>query len=444
MLTSSSHRTASNAMRSHPSGTLDHAHTETPHARHAAAPADSLVKPSRDRAHTYAAHALNLFNVYGIPLTSGIWLEYYFTSSRPSISLLAVSSVFGTQLACLGLATSTTLRLHHRPKYWRVYMLIGTLFVCGAHLGLLVTSDLWVLVLCQGALTGLGLGMLGAVSLRVLSTHYKHNVAVTSTLCGSAGFFGAIVHSTLTWICLRTDNPGLAHGLALSLLTLTLFPALLLARPGDYKSLQPRQPNRDALPSTSSWRVYPVSPAMLLTTTALLIPPLHLPLLLTRHPGPNRADAGLYTLLTLYGTAVLTSAFVPRIPPRRLSSSTLCGVAGVVAGAATVPLVWMQSLGVAVPCAAVYGAALGCVAVLWVTVFSRCVEAFRAGGVGGLVDVCGLVAGLSAAGGVVGAAALLQGLESGVEVLLGVVVGGLVLGGLGMGGRDFVRRWKRL
>lgn len=427
-------------MTSHPDATSSHVYSDFPDSRCAAAWANSSANATRDRVRTYTAHALVLFNVYGIPLASGIWLEYYFTSFHSSASLLAVSSILGTQLVCLGLVATTTSWLYRRwPQYWRLYMLSSSLLVCGAHLGPLLKTDLWVLVLCQGALTGLGLGVLGTVSLHVVSTHYKHNVVTTSTVCGSAGFLGAIAHILSTWTFLRTDNPRFAHGITLSLLTLTLVPAILLARPSGSRPPQPRQLGSRTSPTTPSWHIYSILPAMFLVATALLIPPSYLPLLLTRHPGPYRADAGQYILLTLYGTASLSSAIVPRIPPRRLSSSTLCSAAAIVAGTAIIPMVWMQRLEVAVSCVAIYGIGLGCVTAVCTTVFSLWARGTRAGELGGSAAIFGLCSG----GGIMGAATLIPKLESGAGTVLGLVVGTLILGGSVLGAWHGVRYWRK-
>lgn len=422
-------------MSSHPSGTTINPDPEFLAPRDAGPPANSSPDASRHRVRTYTAHAFVLFNVYGLPLSSGIYLEYYFSSLHSSVSLLAISAIFSTQLACLSLAVGITIWLHRRwPKYWRLQLFIGMLLVCGAHLGLRISNDLGVLMLFQGALTGLGLGTLEAVSLRVLSTHYKHDITTTSTLCGSAGFFGAIAYTLSAWACLRIDSTRLAYGTTLLLLALTLLPAIPLAKPCTIQSPQSRQLDLDTSPTTpSSWRAYPVFLATFLTIPALLTPALYLPLLLTRQPGSYLADAGLYPLLALYGTALLSSALVPSISPNRLSPAVLCSAASILAGTAILPLVWVRRVDVAVVCAAVFGVGLGCVGTLWGKVFRECVEGAGTRGLRRWIQMLVLVGGLGAGAGLVGAAAVLERWGNGVEIVLGAVSGYLVLGGFIVG-----------
>ena len=116
--------------------------------------------------------------------------------------------------------------------------------------------------------------VLYAVSMRVLSTHYKHDIAFTSTLCISAGFLGATLYTASTWACLRLDKPRLAHGLTLLLLTTTLLAAVLLMTPSEKAAqYQPQKPQHPR-PRTR-WR-----------TTLVLT--LHLILLLFPHQSKWR------------------------------------------------------------------------------------------------------------------------------------------------------------
>ena len=433
-------------MSSHTPGMTIHPYPEFSDPRHANPPTCSPANPSHHRVRTYTAHALILFNVYGVPLSSGIWLEYCFTSLHPSHPLLSISAIFGAQFACLGFAIGVTASLYRRwPGYWRLQMFLGGLSVCVAHLGLVIASNLWVTVLCQGVLTGLGLGVSGTVSVMVLSTHYKHNLAVASTQCVGAGFFGAIVYTLLTWMCLRTDNVKLGHGVTLVLLSLTLVPAVLVARPSAMtKSSRARQspPNMSTVP-----RAKRPSFLALLTTLALSpalpLPPLLSPLLLSRHPTPHRADTGSYFLFALSGAALLSSTLIPRTPPHRLAPTTLLTASTFLAGISVVPLIWMRILYVAVPCAAVFGVGLGGVCAVWVEALAALVEGGGGEGLGWWVCVLVAVGGVGAGGGIMGAAAVLSRMESGVEIVMGVMSGCLVLGGLMVGAGADVKYWAK-
>jgi hypothetical protein len=428
-------------MRPHPSGTSHHACTKSSHPYHAAGPVNLPTNNSHARVLTYTAHALILFNVYGIPLSSGIWIEYYFNTFLPPVSLLTLSSVFATQLTVLSLAVGVSAWLHARwPQYWRLYMFAGALLVCSAYIGLLSNNhsrDIWVLVLCQGVLTGAGLGVLGAVSMRVLSAHYKYNITAISTLCVSAGFLGAIAYTALTWMTLRLDNPRLTYGLTLILLSLTLLPTLLLTKPST--NTQPLH-RRAPLPR-KRWRALLILAALPLTLTLATILPFYTPLLAALQPGPHRADTGPYIVLTLFFTALITSALVPHLLDRFLAQ-TLFGAACTLAGVAAVPLVWMRRLEVAGPCAALYGVGMGVLCTLWLKVVVECLEE------GGMRDSRGVgvlaaMFGVWAAGEVVCGAAVLQGVGRGVEIGLGAVAACLALSGLIIWAEGGVRNWRR-
>ncbi|KAH6633050.1 major facilitator superfamily domain-containing protein [Boeremia exigua] len=425
-------------MASHAQGinTTSNGYRKFPDSRHNYATATSSARPSHHRVRTYTAHALVLFNVYGIVLSSGLWLEYYFTSLFPATSLLAVSAIFGTQLACLGLGVGVAASLHRRwPKHWRLLMSLGGLSVGCSHICVLIADEFWVVLLCEGALTGLGLGVLSTVSTRVLSTHYKNDIAVASSQCVAAGFLGAVVYTIFTWLCLRSDNTKLGRGLIPTLLCLTLLPAVLLAKPS---ALQPvthhsSPPARFATPRLSSMLF------VILYTPPFLATSLLLPLILTRHPSPYRADPGCYVLLALSSAALLSSALLPHLPSHRLSPPALIAASTLLAGIAIPSLIWMPTLYVGVPCAMVLGAGLGGVCALWVRALAALVGKGKR--LGQAVCLLAAVGGVGAGCGVLGAAAVMETWEAGVEIVLGVAAGCLVLGGLALGAGAGVRRW---
>ncbi|KAJ4983945.1 MFS monocarboxylate [Stagonosporopsis vannaccii] len=346
-------------MGSHALDTATTAYPGFSHSHYAYSSMYSSASLSHHRVRTYTAHALLLFDIYGVLLSSGLWLEYYFTSHYPSTSLLTLSSIFGAQLACLGLSASITASLQRRwRRHWRLHMSLGGLSVCAAHLGLLISDHLWVVVLCQGVLTGLGLGVLYAVSVRVLSSHYKDDMAVASTSCEAAGCFGTAVYTMLAWVCLRSDDVKTGYGIMTALLASTILPAILVAKPCALQSPHAAhltRPPRLLFPFLT-----------LLIPTSLFLPPLLVPLTLTRHPTPHRANSGPYIILSLSVGALLSSSFLPKLPPHRLSPPTLVCASSLLCGIALVPLLSMPSLPVAVPCAVIFGAGMGGVFVLYV------------------------------------------------------------------------------
>ena len=400
---------------------------------------------SHHRIHTYVAHALVLFNVYGLPLSSGVWLEYYFTSLHPSRSLLATSMIFGVQFVCVGLAVGPAAWAYHRwPERWWLQMFSSTLIVCGAWLGIFIAEHFWVLILCHGALTGLSLGVLGTVSALVLSTHYKLDISVVSTQCMAAGFAGAVAYTVLTWACLRIDAVKMACGITLALMSGTLLIAMSLARPCIGQTLDASS-SYGAVTMRSRYTSW-ISTSVLPTTTillspAILLPPLVLPLILTRHPSAYCADISLYALFAMFGIAMLTSTLIVKIPPARLSPTTLFVASCLLAGTAIVLLIQVPRLEVIVPCAALYGVGLGGVSTLWINVLMSLME--EGASLGNAICLVMTIGGLTTGGRVVGAAVVLQSIKRGPEIILGSSAGTMVVAGLLVGACALVKHRKR-
>lgn len=418
---------------------VSHSHPEFLDSYHADTHVDALDQASHHRVHTYIAHALILFNVYGVLLSSGLWLEYFFTSLHPTASLLLVSVTFSVQLTCFSFAIGATRSLYHRwPRHWRLQLLAGILSACGANVGLLVSNNLWVQIVCQGALTGLGLGACATLSTLALSTHYVNNIALASTQCVAAGFFGTAIYTGFTWACLRNDAANVAHGATLALLVFTLLPAFFLTQPNNAQDQNPNTPNPAPLnPANKSLpplRHTALPLAILLLTPTCLLPPLFLPLSQPRSPtSPHRADTPAYSLFALATTALFSSALLPKVAPHRLSPSSLLTASFLLNAVAVIPLIWTPVLGVAVPCAAVFGVGLGGVCAVGVSVVvvesGPRGEEVRWGWQGWGVTVAG---GASAGCVVLGGAVVLERCDGGVEILFGAVAACLGLGGLAM------------
>ena len=395
------------------------------------------------RIYSYYAHALILFNVFGVPLSSGIWLEYYFNSYLLSTPLVAIAAIFAALVTFLGLAVGLATRLYCRwPKYWRQQMLCGLLALSGAWLALLISGEeWWVLFIFQGVFTGAGLGVLGTVSTLVLSTHYNNDLAVALTLCVAAGFAGAVVHTGLSWYCLRTDSVKMAYGINFALLSITLLLAVSLDKSHTGLSHFGSSSLGAAMTGKpTSWKLYlAISLSTVSLSVVFLFLPIYAPLLLSRNPTLDRADSGPYALLTLFSTAMFTAALLTKPPASHLPSVTLFTTATLLSGLAVLPIAWMQALYIAVPCAAVSGVGLGCACTFWVKGLSYVLatngKADAHGdtvppGLGRWVCVVMAIGGLVAGGGLVGAAAALDGWERGVQIVIGVSVSGWVLGGL--------------
>lgn len=394
----------------------------------------SNSNPSHQRIHTYTSHALTLTTVYGIPLTSGLWLEYYYTSVFHHTSLLLVSSIFGAQFACLCTGSALSEATFTRwPHTWRLQMSLGAACVCAAWGVLFLTAPrAWSEVLCHGVLTGTGLGVLGASSTRTLSTHYNGDVGLTSGLCSAAGFAGAVVYAVATWDCLRRDEMRLACGVTLGLMVGTLLVAICLSTPHS----PPPPPPPPSSPSTHTTHSSPHRRPTFLLLAALVfglavLIPLYVPLLLTQSPSAHRTDTGVYALLSLFTTALLSSTFLPRLAPSRVAPHILLGACACLSGAAVVGMLGLKGFVGSVLFAAVCGVGVGGVCVLGGRVFTEGQGAGETRGCWTWVRGLGNVAAsLAIGGGVVGAAAVMERWEMGGNTVLGVVGGYLVVGGV--------------
>lgn len=296
-------------------------------------------------------------------------------------------------------------------------------------------------MLSQGVLTGLGLGACAAVSLSVVATHYRGDMGVASGLGGSAGFAGAVVYTCVTWGCVRSGRGRM--GVVVVVLEVgAVVVAVLMARPCEVEWVACGCGVKKEVDARSSYKGLEGGVVLLLAgllVTAAVLPVLFLPLVLTRQPSPHRADTGAYALLALYGSALFSSALLPRIRLSHSSPRLLLAASALLSGVAMVPLIWDLVLAVAVPCAVVFGVGLGGFCVLWIRVV---VDAgVRGGEKGWWKSILVAIGGFSTGCAVVGCAAVLEGCDVGIGVVFGVAAACLVVGGLILGTVEGTRYW---
>lgn len=175
------------------------------------------------RVLAYYAHAIITFHTYGIPLSSGLHLEYYFNTLFPTQPLEYLSLIVGIQY--VGLFGMDELAAYaYKWKHW-YWTIIGAatafLFSQAAMLG---AKPWWGLFLSR-MLSGICLGYLRSLSLRCLASHYRNDVAFVSKQSGAASMAGGLVHSLVAWAMLRE---GKFHGLLKVNIGMTV-PTLFLA-----------------------------------------------------------------------------------------------------------------------------------------------------------------------------------------------------------------------
>ena len=136
-------------------------------------------KPWRARRLTNIAHALILFNVYGIALSYGPYLEYYYnTDTYGHLSLLQASSPGAALLFALFLPVLPITWLYRRG-WWRSTLYLSTAVAIVSHAPpLFSTHHTFAILLARSLIQGLSLGTLATTSTHILSTHYNHNIAL--------------------------------------------------------------------------------------------------------------------------------------------------------------------------------------------------------------------------------------------------------------------------
>lgn len=381
---------------------------------------------SYQRVRAYWAQGLILFNVYGIPLSSGLWLEYTYTTLLPTTSLTLISLVTAFHLFSIFAAIPPSRWLYTRLPTRRA-LLLAIAIVTSARISTTIRHTYTALLVCA-ALTGVGLGMLGTLHTLRLASHYRNNTGLAATYSVAAGFLGAVVHTAVTWSFLRRERYAAAHVATLAVFVSTSVAGVQLSQPCRTPVTPrlplPTRPNRNHFTRESTAALG----AVLLGATMLLAPA-YLPLTVSQSLHPDAAAAALVAAFT---TTLVVAPFAARVSRRhgrthQAAPMALVALASVFAAAGIVlpafsPVLWAGVLG-----GAMYGAGLGVVGSCAGEVIGE------RGARWGSVVVCAI--GAVAAGGCVGVASVVEMRADGARVALGVVATGMVSGGalLGLG-----------
>lgn len=407
------------------------------------------AKYARHRNQAVWAQALVLFNVVGIPLSQGVYLEYYFNVALPGNSLTALSIIPALQIACTCSMPILMGRLYHwrgQRSGWRSMFLAAATLALGAQLPLQWAKSYVVTMLLQGPILGAALGTLFSLSTLVLSSHYRSNLPLVSMQSGSMAFFGAIVYTLVVRQGLQTRGLGhFAPAATACILAVTLLVALLLLhrvqqdeRPADPHAKLTESNAKMGKEKVSIWFVSGYAFIFM----AIFVFPMYITLSLTSlstHLDPDTASLVPITLLSTAAISACISAnpfFRARLGPiNTFIASTLLASAAIL-----VPF-FMPMLYAAVPCSSIYGIGLAGIIVLHIKVSSM----FSSGAVlyhphmPVRVALMMILAGCSAATGLLASAVLLEYMENGAKIAASGAAACLVLGACLIA----VARWRR-
>jgi MFS family permease len=350
-------------------------------------------KSRGNRTKSYIAQAFILFNIWGIPLSFGPYLVYYHANTWRH-PVLQTSSIIGLQLFCIFGAGIPVLWLYQQ-EYWRTTMLIASLTASICQWALYVCTTWKSVILVQGFGVGISLGVLYSMGSLVLSSHYKYNYPLTSTMSVSAGLLGAVMYTCIALGLVY--SPGLlktAYILNAILTTTTLCIACLLVKRSDVtfptttfkvtpikrtiiiktnnytvlKRVIPPPHHRNPFLESGTWLFFL---GYLLTFAGVFIYPVYSILLLSNSPSHTLSTTPTWHLTITYAFATLTA---PYAASRRLRT-TLGPVntfmsATLLAASCTIVPVWLPYPNITLAYDILYGIALGVILSLHTKVLS--------------------------------------------------------------------------
>ena len=325
-----------------------------------------------------------------------------------------------------------------------------------AQFALYATQSYAAVVVLQGPVLGTALGACFTLSSLVLAGHYRNDVPLVSVQSGFAGFAGSVVYTALPRLGYGSGGDGdgaRVHLYTGGVMTATLFAAFfLLARLDlqkeevwiDGHTLRLCMPKHFLVDLKGGGMWFLIG--YMLVFSGILVLPLYSILLLTQSPGLFFPDTATYSVLTMLSVAAISGSAVANIYAlRRVGPVNMFVAAAVLGGAVCLAPVSYPELYLVVHLAALYGVALGAVFSLHMVVAAS----FLSRKVGGRWEddmparvAIGMVfAGLAAFGGVVGAAALIEGSEQGGRIAM-KVAGACMIGGGVLVGCARLWRWK--
>jgi hypothetical protein len=416
--------------------------------------AQVLAKYARHRNQAVWAQALVLFNVVGIPLSQGMYVEHYYTTALPTFSLSSVAIIPGLQILCLMSMPILVGWLYHwrgQRSGWKIVFFATMTIAFFVQLLLQWIKSYALTMVLQGPLLGAALGTLFTLSTLVLSSHYQFNLPLVSMQSGSMGFLGAITYSMLARSGLGSHTTShSAPVTTASILGGILFIAYLLIQRVKEDDLPPStrsSPSKMMVPE--SVRSIVKEPGTvcfvlgyILVFFSIFIYPIYIILIPTQPLALRSPDTGAWSLVTTLATAAMSACVSANTNFRkRLGPVDTCTAACFLAGAVAFVPAWMPNLPSTLVCSAAYGIGLGALIALHIKITT----VFHGGKLVWSPDMpaCAAVmmalGGGSAFAGLLVSAVVIENMENGVKIVAGMAAGSLLAGGVLIA----FARWRR-
>jgi hypothetical protein len=383
----------------------------------------------------------------------------------PTKSLTSLAVIIGLQIFILlasplpvgHLYNALANRKHgSRWSSWGWKLLFGVAVVVATtseFLSYAVQKNYIAILLLRGLVLGGALGTCFTISTLVLASHYRNDVPLVSVQSGFAAFAGAVVYTVIARFAFQ--DVGLGVGLAYvysgGVMGATLLSAFLLLvglKSEDEELWTQRYKHHLCMPKGflqdarggGMWFIL----GYILVFAGVLVYPVFSVVLLTQAPGLFFPDAAAYGILSMLGVAAVSGSVVANLRSlKKVGAVNIFVAASVLAGAICLASVLYPRLYVVVLFAGAYGVALGAILshhmIVAAMFLSKKVEGRWEDDMPARVAIIMALAGLGAFGGIVGAAALLEGNKNGEKVVIKVAGACMIGGGLLIG---FARMWR--
>ncbi|KAL6712290.1 hypothetical protein ACN47E_000167 [Coniothyrium glycines] len=415
---------------------------------------------SRNRNTTMWAQALVLFNVVGIPLSYGTYLEFYFNSTHTNKSLTSLSIPVALQILCILSMPFAAGYVYHRlgdKWWWRLIFVASSCAALSAQVALQWLHAYLFILVFQGFVLGVALGVLFTISTLVLASHYKNNIPLVSMQSGFASFLGAVIYSILARQSFRTQysgRSGFAQAASAGLLGGTLLCACILMKRVKEDQTKPesiqhrlkiRWPQglmQDLAREGAAWFIL----GYMLVFFGIFIYPIYIVLVLASTPTLGFPDSCTTTLLVCLGIAALSACVVGNdCACTRVGPVNMLVTASIFGGAVLLAPVRLQLLAITTTLGAMYGLALGSFLALHIMVAAVFLSPNKmwAEDMPARVAIVMVLGGLSAFAGIVSLAVVMEAYEHGVDIALRIAGASVVVGGA-MVGAVRMKKWRRL
>ncbi len=199
------------------------------------------------------AHAwggfLVIFNCWGLNFSFGVLQDYYVRTFLPSTAPSRIAWIGSTQLFLifvLGLPIGRAVDAGH----FRIFFNVGSVLLVLAIFCTSFCTNYWQLLLVQGIITGLGMGMIFCSGLVVLMTYFKTKIGLAMGIGAAGSSVGGIVYTLIAQKVLQTSGfPWTMRCIGFVSLATMIVPNIIFrvrlpprkqARPADWSMLRDR------------------------------------------------------------------------------------------------------------------------------------------------------------------------------------------------------------